>query len=94
MDETRIPDGVERIVLLGAEPRLLFKRKKTSSSAKDSRFRKSLQKAVVAVADAQRDGAAAAVDKLPRPSGGSSFGPMAKVLKKVRRRGMKLLRMK
>jgi hypothetical protein len=65
MDETRIPKGVERILLLeSGKSKVLFKRK--SKKKKGSRFRKSLRKAVVAVVDCQRDGAEAVVNRVLR----------------------------
>ena len=94
MDETRIPEGVEKIVLLSAEPKLLFRRKKKSKTANEARFRKSVQKAVTAVADAQRDGAVAAVGRIPKPQSDGMFGPFTKTVKRLRKRGMKLLKMK
>ncbi len=96
MDETRIPKDVERIVLLDpAEPKLLYKKKKKKSKNTDSIFRKSVRKAVRAMAGAQRDGMEMVADKVPLSGdSGGMLRQVGKNMQTLRRRGMKLFRLK
>ena len=97
MDETRIPKAIEKILLLEpGKPKILYKKKKKSRSNKDSKFRKSLRKAFTAVADAQRDGVAMCVDRLPGADGNPAnvILKLSKGVKKLGRRGLRALRLK
>lgn len=96
MDETRIPKDVERIVLLDpAEPKLLYKRKKKVKDNIDSKFRKSVRKAVSAIADAQRDGMEMMVEKIPLSGDrGGMLRQVGKNMQTLRRRGMKMFKLK
>lgn len=94
MDESRIPKAVEKIVRLDPDkPQVLFKRKAKDKDKGLSRLRKSVKDAALALADVQRRGTEALVEKLPSPTGsGDVFEMVSDGVMKARKRGMKLLR--
>lgn len=95
MDENRIPKAVEKIVRLDADRvQVLYKRKPKDKSKSMSRLRKSVKDAALALADVQRRGTEALVDKLPSSNGNSGdvFEMISDGVIKLRKRGMKLLK--